>query len=126
MMLLNLNIMNKSLFLISLLLFLPVVGCSAPEPLSLSPELNAVVSKIQLVKGSRDVTVERQCGYVRQDIRNAGSLMDAQNRLQLLAYQRGGNAVINFRLIERRERRGSSNFLVDYYFEGDAVVISGD
>ena len=118
--------MNKSFFLISLLLLLPAVSCSAPEPLLLSPELNAVVSKIQLVKGSRDVTVERQCGYVRQDIRNAGSLMDAQNRLQLLAYQRGGNAVINFRLIERRERRNSTNLLVDYYFEGDAVVISGD
>ena len=113
--------MHKLLILTTLIC---ATSCAAPEPLILTPDLRAIVSKVQLIKNSRNVNVEQQCGYVLQDVRSAASLMDAQNRLQFLAHQRGGNAVINFRLVERFKTERGNRYRTAYYFEGDAVVIN--
>ena len=85
-------------------------SCAA-KPMQLTADEAANYKDVQLTRASvAEHRIVRNLGVVREDIKPGVGVNEAQKRMQLETYRRGGNAIYDL--------RASGNYL-----QGDAVLI---
>ena len=84
--------------LITLLTLSALFSCTM-EPIQLTNSELANIQDIQVMKNTpRRDTVEKYFGVIRQEVGMGITLDNAHQLMQLKAYNRGGNAVVNMRV----------------------------